>query len=174
MNKILRTLLLVGLFAFYSCNSSQNEATGSGETDQLKIAVIPKGTTHFFWNHIHAGAAKAAKELDVEIIWQGPLKEDDRQMQIQVVQNFVSRSVDAIVLAPLDEQSLVPPVKAAMKREIPVIIIDSGLSSDHYLSFVATDNYLGGKLCAQQMIEILQGQGKVIMLRYQEGSASTT
>lgn len=174
MNKILRTSLLIGFLACFSCNSSQNEADGSAEPDQLKIAVIPKGTTHFFWKHIHAGAAKAAKELDVEIIWQGPLKEDDRQMQIQVVQNFVSRAVDAIVLAPLDEQSLVPPVRAAMKRKIPVIIIDSGLSSDDYLSFVATDNYLGGKLCAQRMIEILEGKGKVIMLRYQEGSASTS
>ena len=73
-----------------------------------KIAVIPKGTTHEFWKSVHAGANKAGKELGVEIIWKGPLREDDRDEQIQVVENFVGQGVDAIVLAPLDDTALVP------------------------------------------------------------------
>jgi ribose transport system substrate-binding protein len=161
-----------------SCNSSPTEnqnATASTDTasKKLRIAVIPKGSTHSFWKTIHAGAAKAAQEKGVEILWQGPQKEDDRQMQIQVVQNFVSRGVDAIVLAPLDDRSLVTPVNAAVKRNIPVVIIDSDLQSNDFSSFVATDNKLGGKLCAKRLSELLGGKGKVIMLRYQEGSAST-
>jgi ribose transport system substrate-binding protein len=159
------------------CNSSPKEDQSAGttttETSKLKIAVIPKGSTHSFWKSIHAGAAKAAQEKDVEIIWQGPQKEDDRQMQIQVVQNFISRGVDGIVLAPLDDRSLATPVSSAVKRNIPVVIIDSGLQSEDYSSFVATDNKQGGKLCAKRLAELLNGKGKVIMLRYQEGSAST-
>jgi len=143
------------------------------EKQQPKIAVIPKGTTHSFWKSIHAGALKAAQELDVEVIWQGPHKEDDRQMQIEVVQNFISRAVDAIVLAPLDDRALAIPVTSAVKRGIPVIIIDSGLQSDAHSSFVATDNHAGGKLCAKRLCELISGNGKVIMLRYSEGSAST-
>src|SRR4028119_1949849 len=117
-----------------SCNSSSKEGqnantTDGGDSKKLKIAVIPKGSTHSFWKTIHAGAEKAAQEKGVEIIWQGPQKEDDRQMQIQVVQNFISRGVDGIVLAPLDDRSLVPPVKAALNRKIPVIIFDSDLAS---------------------------------------------
>jgi ribose transport system substrate-binding protein len=160
-----------------ACNSSPKEDQSSGttitETSKLKIAVIPKGSTHSFWKSIHAGAAKAAQEKGVEIIWQGPQKEDDRQMQIQVVQNFISRGVDGIVLAPLDDRSLATPVSSAVKRNIPVVIIDSGLQSEDYSSFVATDNKQGGKLCAKRLAELLNGKGKVIMLRYQEGSAST-
>jgi ribose transport system substrate-binding protein len=138
-----------------------------------EIAVIPKGTTHEFWKSIHAGALKAASEKDVEVIWMGPQREDDRQLQIQVVQNFISRDVDAIVLAPLDSRSLVRPVEAAVARGIPVVIIDSGLDSDKQASFVATNNYEGGRLGAQRLAEVMDSTGNVIMLRMQEGSAST-
>jgi len=145
-----------------------------GEAGQKpKIAVIPKGTTHVFWKSIHAGALKAAEEFNCEVIWQGPHKEDDRQMQIQVVQNFISRAVDSIVLAPLDDRALATPVSSAVKRGIPVIIIDSDLQSEEHSSFVATDNHAGGKLCAKRLCELIGGKGKVIMLRYAEGSAST-
>jgi ribose transport system substrate-binding protein len=169
-------LLLIGIFSlniiFIGCNSSESDSVEE-KKNKIKIAVIPKGSTHVFWRAVHAGAAKAAQEEDVEIIWQGPQKEDDRQMQIQVVQNFVSRGVDGILLAPLDDRSLVPPVKAALRRDIPVIIFDSDLQSDEYASFVATNNLEGGKLCAQRLAEVMGGKGKVILLRYAEGSAST-
>ncbi|MGV3586739.1 MAG: substrate-binding domain-containing protein [Adhaeribacter sp.] len=168
-------LLLAGIIFTTACNRSDSTGqSGEAAGEKLRIAVIPKGTTHLFWKSVHAGAAKAGQELGVEIIWQGPQKEDDRQLQIQVVQNFVSREVDGIVLAPLDERSLVPPVKAARNRKIPVVIFDSDLASKDYESFVATDNYAGGKLAAQRMAEVLQGKGNVIVLRYAEGSASTT
>ncbi len=143
------------------------------EEKKLTIAVIPKGTTHEFWKSIHAGAVKAARELNVEIIWKGPLKEDDREQQIKVVENFVTRGVDGIVLAPLDDRALVPCVHDAIARNIPVVIIDSDLRSDRYVSFVATDNYKGGVLGARRLAELLGGKGKVILLRYAEGSAST-
>jgi ribose transport system substrate-binding protein len=148
------------------------------ENNCYQIAVIPKGTTHVFWKSIHAGAVKAEQELkaaglDVEVIWKGPLKEDDRESQIRVVEDFVTRGVTGIVLAPLDDVALRMPVKDAVSYGIPVVIIDSGLKSEDYTSFVATDNYVGGRKGGQRLAEILGGKGKVIMLRYQEGSAST-
>jgi ribose transport system substrate-binding protein len=107
------------------------------------IAVIPKGTTHEFWKSINAGAFKARDELatqglQVDVIWKGPLKEDDRDQQIQTVENFTARRVSGIVLAPLDSQALVQPVNNAMRAKIPVVIMDSGLKSENYVSFVAT------------------------------------
>jgi ribose transport system substrate-binding protein len=141
--------------------------------DKPVIAVIPKGSTHIFWKSIHAGALKAASEDNAEVIWQGPQKEDDRNLQIQVVQNFISRGVNAIALAPLDDQALAKPVENAVKRGIKVVIIDSAIKTDLYSSFVATDNYAGGKLCAKRLSEVMGGKGKAIMMRYMEGSAST-
>ena len=142
------------------------------------IAVIPKGTTHEFWKAINAGAFKARDELaaqgtKVEVIWKGPLKEDDRDQQIQTVENFTTRRVNGIVLAPLDSQALIRPVNNAVRSKVPVVIFDSGLKSDTYVSFVATDNYKGGVLAAEHLGKLLDGKGNVILLRYAVGSAST-
>jgi ribose transport system substrate-binding protein len=129
------------------------------------IAVIPKGSTHEFWKAVHSGAARAGRELGVEILWKGPQREDDRAQQITVVEDFISRGVDGIVLAPLDDRALCAPVRDAAREGIPVVIIDSALQGSDFVSFVATDNYKGGVLAARRYI---------FLIRYQEGSASTT
>src|SRR5689334_12010054 len=142
------------------------------------VAVIPKGTTHEFWKAINAGAIKAQQELNgkgckLNIIWKGPLREDDRDQQIQVVENFMTRRVDGIVLAPLDSKALVAPAANAAKAGIPVVIFDSDLKWDKQVSFVATDNYKGGQLAGEHLGKLLGGKGNVILLRYAVGSAST-
>src|SRR6266481_638450 len=161
--RLMRRLLLILLVIASAC--ARRESSGS-----LTIAVIPKGTSHVFWQSIHAGAAKAAQELGVDIIWRGPIREDDRDSQVSEVEGFVSRGVSGIVLAPLDDTALVGPVTSAMHAKIPVVIIDSGLKGGDYVSFVATDNHKGGRLGGEQLAKILGGKGKVAMLRYEEGS----
>src|SRR5215210_4888282 len=141
MNKTLALLLLAATTA---CSGGEKAATPP--TDGLTIAVIPKGTTHTFWQSIRAGAERAGKELSVTVIWRGPLREDDRDSQVSEVEGFVSRGVSGIVLAPLDEAALVQPVNEAVNRKIPVVIFDSGLKGDNYVSFVATDNLKGGRM----------------------------
>jgi ribose transport system substrate-binding protein len=141
-----------------------------------KIAVIPKGTTHNYWKSIEAGARKAGQELGVEIIWKGPMKEDDRAQQISIVQQFVSSGVSAIVLAPLDDTALRGPVKSASDRRIPVVIVDSAVKGEpgkDFVSFVGTDNKRGGVLGGEELVRLLKGKGKVVLLRVMEGSAST-
>ena len=165
------TVLWIGVVAI-ACGACADG--GTSRDGRLQIAVVPKGSTHQFWKSIHAGALKGGVEADVEVLWQGPVREDDRQMQIQVVQNFNSRQVDAIVLAPLDSRSLAGPVEAAVGRGIPVVIIDSDLDSDTQAAFIATNNYEGGRTCAYRLAEVIGGRGKVLMLRFMEGHASTT
>ena len=170
MRRILLLILLSALLVGCTANSGKKKLT---------IAVIPKGTTHEFWKSIHAGSNKAAQELaaqgtDVEVIWKGPLREDDREQQIQVVEGFAAQGVSGIVLAPLDDRALVRPVADARRAGVPTVIIDSGLQSDEFVSFVATDNRKGGSLAADRMGQLLNGKGKVLVLRYAEGSASTT
>ncbi len=164
-------LILTGVLA--ACSSSNKD------TETYRIAVIPKGTTHVFWKSIHAGAIKAEREFNalnipVEIIWKGPLKEDDRSAQINVVENFIGQEVDGIVLAPLDSKALVAPVIKAERAGIPTVIFDSGLEYEGIASFAATDNYKGGRMAGEYLVELLEGKGKVIMLRFMVGSASST
>lgn len=173
----IRTLIPFAIFLcllVLSCGKSEQSKSHQGETSKLKIAVIPKATTHEFWKAIHAGAVRASRELEVEILWKGPQREDDRAQQIIVVEDFISRGVNGIVLAPLDDRALCRPVQDAVRENIPVVIIDSALQGEDYVSFVATDNYKGGVLAAKKLGELLRGKGDIFLIRYQAGSASTT
>jgi len=159
--------------------SGCTKQNGSNGKKKFTVAVIPKGTTHEFWKSIHAGSNKAAGELsaqgaDTEVIWKGPLREDDREQQIQVVEGFAAQGISGIVLAPLDNRALVRPVVDAGSAGVPTVIIDSGLETESIVSFVATDNRKGGVIAAERMGQLLNGKGKVMVLRYAEGSASTT
>jgi ribose transport system substrate-binding protein len=159
------------------CSKPDGPKGGSGKP--LRIAFVPKGSTHEFWRTIHAGAVKAQRDLAargiaVEILWKGPLREDDREQQVQVVESFATQGVDGIVLAPLDEKALVRPVEEAKRLGVPTVIVDSALASDQIVSFVATDNVKGGEMGADELGRLMGGKGRVLLLRYQEGSASTT
>ena len=144
------------------------------EAKRPVIAVVPKATMHLFWKSVHAGAVKAAAECDVEVLWKGPLKEDDRESQITVVENLLARGVAGIVLAPLDDTALRPAVAAAKTSGVPVVIMDSGLKGEDYVSFVATDNFAGGQKAGEHLAKLLGGKGRIVVLRYQQGSDSTT
>ena len=164
--KRLAALLLIVL-AIAGCSKQ------AAKSERISIAVIPKGTMHEFWKTVHAGAVKASRELDVDVIWKGPIKEDDRDAQIAVVEDFISKGVSGIVLAPLDDAALRAPVANATKTGIPVVIFDSGLQGSDFVSFVATDNFKGGQIAGEHLAKLLNGKGSVIMLRYSEGSNST-
>jgi ribose transport system substrate-binding protein len=151
-------------------------ATAAIAADTITLAVIPKGTTHPFWKTVEAGARKAAQETGVQINWRGPISENDRAQQIAVVQQFVGSKVSGIVLAPLDATALVAPVRSAIDKKIPVVIMDSALKGEagkDFSSFVATDNRKGGEIAGEELARLLEGKGKVVLLRYIEGSAST-
>ena len=151
---------------------------------KYKIAVIPKGQTHEFWQSIERGARRAAADLAeqgilVEVLWDAPLKESDAQDQITRVQrNVSSRGIHGLVLAPQDSKGMVPAVEQTVERGIPVVIIDSGLDRPELMiKYVATDNYNGGKMAAQHLLSVLAKEGKtapkLVLFRYQTGSEST-
>lgn len=167
--------LLCGLTACRPAADSTTGRSGAADSGKLRIAVIPKGTSHQFWLSVWAGAEAAAKELgDVEILWKGPETEADTAGQIAVMKNFITSQVDGICLAPNHSQALIDVVAEANAEGVPVVIYDSGLGAGaEYVSYVATDNYRGGQLAGERMADVLEHSGKVILLRYKEGSEST-
>lgn len=144
-----------------------------GRGGKRTIGVVPKGSAHQFWQSVHAGAVKASRELNVDIVWNGPPQETDFNQQIQIVDSMINRGVDGIVLAPIDKKSMVGVVERAAAAKIPVVIFDSGLDSDKFVSQVATDNYHAGEVGADRVAKILDGSGKVALVMVQPGAAST-
>tara|TARA_R110002073_G_scaffold6540_9_gene38478 strand:+ start:12215 stop:13267 length:1053 start_codon:yes stop_codon:yes gene_type:complete len=170
---------VIALLLIVGCGRSdtQSDATtsGAGDGQKLRIAVIPKGTSHKFWKSVHLGAKRAADEIgNVEIIWRGPVVESDTGSQIEVVKNMITMQVDGIALAPNQKGGLVDAVEEAIGEGIPVVIFDSGLDKGpEIVSYVATDNFKGGELAADQMAKAIGEKGNVILLRYLAGSEST-
>ncbi|MCH2176604.1 MAG: substrate-binding domain-containing protein [Lentisphaeria bacterium] len=176
--KLPALILLTGALLFTSCgkNETINEDSNQGGNVKKKqrIAVIPKAESHIFWKTAGKGAEKAAEDLGVEVIYKGPDKADDRNSQVQAVQSFAVKGVDAMCIAPIDGDVLTKPIESAAAEGIKMVVWDSGLKRlDKVESFVATDNKQGGVLCGEEMARLLDGNGKVIMLRMQEGSIST-
>ena len=176
MPSLKQLILSFAICTFVLLISSCGKPDDSGSEERFRIAVIPKGTNHLFWKTIHAGAIKAAEEEDVTILWKGPLIESDREGQIKVVQNFVTQQVDAIAIAPLDDEAMIRPIKEAHDDGIKVVIWDSGLApagDEFFDSFVATDNFAAGEKCGKHLAELMGGKGNAILLRHMVGSAST-
>jgi ribose transport system substrate-binding protein len=168
-------LLIVGGVALVIFRKEQSESLQNTANAQLTIAVIPKGTTHSYWNFVHAGADRAGKDLGVKIIFKGPLLEDDRAAQIVLVEQFASGDADGIVLAPLDDTALLPSVQSAMEKK-PVIIIDSSLEGQvgkDFVCYVGTNNTAAGKIGGTELARLLGGKGKYVLLRCAVGSASS-
>jgi ribose transport system substrate-binding protein len=171
---ILAIVLTAAAAQTAACQRMPAQSGQAGGAKRPLIAVIPKGTSHEYWKGVHAGALRAGTELGVDILWQGPVKEDDREEQIKVVDTIRNRAVSGILLAPMDDKALRGPVTNAVRAGIPVVIFDSDLDSQDYVSLVETDNYQGGRLGGEHLARLLGGKGPVMMLRLHEGSASTT
>jgi ribose transport system substrate-binding protein len=141
--------------------------------DRPVVGVIPKGANHIFWQTVHAGAIKAAREFGFEVEWNAPTLEIDSSRQIEIVESMINRRLAGIVMAPVDKTALVAVVERAAREKIPVSIFDSAIDTDRILSYVATDNTEAGRMAARRMGEILGGKGKVGVVGFMPGSAST-
>src|SRR5258706_11596071 len=136
------------------------------------IAVIPKGNTTIFWQSVHAGAAKAAIENGVEIIWNGPPSETDYTGQLQITEAMINRRVDAIVLAPIDRKAMVGVVERAARENVPMVIVDSGIDTEQYVARVATDNYMTGRIAADRVGKLVNGKGTVAIVAVGPGGGA--
>ncbi len=160
MRKLLPSLLLIVV-------------TGCQRSEVRVVGVVPKGANHIFWQTVHAGAIKAAREFHFEVQWNAPTLEVDSSRQIEIVESMINRHVAGIVLAPVDRQALVGVVERAAREGIPVAIFDSAIDTSRIVSYVATDNTEGGRMAARRLSEVLGGKGKVGVIGFMPGSAST-
>ena len=140
---------------------------------QRRIAVIPKGTAHVFWQSVHAGATAAGRDFHEEILWDGPPNETDYSRQLEIFDSMLNRHVDGVVVAAADRTTLNASLDRAARENIPVVVFDSGVDSSNYVTFVATNNYAAGQMAARKLAQLLNGKGNIAIIAHAPGSAST-
>ncbi|HSB15464.1 MAG TPA: substrate-binding domain-containing protein [Bryobacteraceae bacterium] len=165
-NRTMRRLMALAMLLFLTLAACRREP-------ERVIGVIPKGANHIFWQTVHAGAIKAALESGYKIEWNAPALEIDSSRQIEIVESMVNRRLAGIVLAPVDRRALIAVVERAARERVPVAIFDSGIDTDRRITYVATDNTEGGRIAARRLGEVLGGKGKVGIIGFMPGSAST-
>src|SRR5262249_44737398 len=84
------------------------------------VAVVPKGPSPFFWTTVQAGAAAAGRDLDVEVLWNGPSQETEYSRQIQIIDSMVARRVDGLAVAATDKTAISQPIERASKAGLQV------------------------------------------------------
>ncbi len=161
-----RKLILILCVLLIGCS-------GKHEKTKPQILVSPKGLVHSFWVTVKAGADSAGKEFGAEVIWKGPTQEIDIAGQIAIIEDYINKGIDAVVLAACDAQGLIPVLEKARQKRIPIITIDSGVDSDLPISFIATDNILAAQKAAQKLAELIGEQGKVACIPFIPGAATS-
>ena len=146
---------------------------GCSRTKKRTIAMIPKGTSHLFYVTVHAGAEAAAKEQGLELEWNGPAAETDYSRQIQILDSYIARQVDGIAIAATEKTALNASLERAKAANIPVVVFDSGVDSDNYMTFIATNNFEAGQMGARTLAKLIGGKGKVAVVLHAPGSVST-
>jgi ribose transport system substrate-binding protein len=142
-------------------------------SEKLRLALVPKGTTHQFWQTVKAGAEAAGKEMNAEILFNGPSKENNVQEQIDILRNYPTQRVDGVAVAATDKEALVAPVKELLGKGIAVVVVDSAVEPDPSFSFIATDNVAAAAQAADEMNRLLNGKGKVAVLNFKKGSGTS-
>lgn len=153
--------------------SSASLFTACRRAGQTVIGVVPKATSHLFFLSVHAGVEQAARDLHVEVFWNGPQNETDYARQIEIVDSMITRQVSALAISATDQQALVAPLERAIRAGIPVTVFDSAVNISNYVSFIATDNYAAGCTAARTLAGFIGSKGKVGMVMQKPGGTST-
>lgn len=158
MKKILAFVLVLSLVL---CPILAMHAFAEGEADEDKvIAVIPKSLLYDYWQYVRIGTQQAALDYGYTIDFQGTASDTDLEGQIKLVEDFIQRGVDAIVISPVDPDGMVPVLQSAQEEyNIPVVIMDGKLNADFPYSTVSTDDHEGGMFAGGKMIDLLGEEG---------------
>lgn len=139
------------------------------------IAVIPRTCGTFLWEAEHTGAARAAPAYGLKIYWNGPMREDDLQGQIDILSEALNRGMRGVIISPIAALPLRVPVHKAVEEGVPVVVVgtDLGLAPGRDLAYVFNDEERGGQIAAERMGERLKGHGAVAILGINRELTST-
>ncbi|GAA1946034.1 ABC transporter substrate-binding protein [Amycolatopsis minnesotensis] len=152
--------LVVGLVVGKATSSSsQTGNAGPGKASGLRVDVIVKATDSSFWQSMFAGAQKSGEDFGVEVGRFGPTSETDVNEQVQLVENSISRGVNAIVVAANSESALDKVIERARQGGIKVITVDGTVTTPTE-AFIGTNNLRAGEQAGQRLCKLVAAQGK--------------
>ncbi len=150
--------------------------------DKVTIALIPGLTADGFYVTMHKGAEAAAKAVGAELLYQGAA-EWNVSLQVPILDAIIAKKPSAIMIAPVDKTQLIAPLKKAFDAGITVVCVDTFIGNgvfqtgagdaDFPISYVASDNVLGGRIAARALAKAIGDKGKVYVSNVKPGVSTT-
>lgn len=165
--------MVAALLSLLLACQTMTGCTGVGKEQQKEeryIAVICKGSQPQFWKTVEQGARDAGEELGVKISFEAPEDETQIDVQIGMMEKAIQEKADAIVLAPLDTEKLNDVVDEASEEGIPVLTLDSDITTKSRVATIGTSNESAGAIAARNAAEKIGGKGKIAIIAHVEGS----
>lgn len=164
--------MLLGACAPAAQPTAAPAAAQPAAAEGIYIPVISKGFQHQFWQAVKQGAETAAKDMNVQITFEGPESESQVDKQLEMVEAALAKNPKCLALAALDSKALVPQLEKAKAANIPVVGFDSGVDSDIPVATASTDNIAAAGYAADKMAELIGGAGKVAVIVHDQTSGT--
>lgn len=135
-------------------------------TRKYRIVVVTKALDSEFWLTLKNGAEAAARQHpDVELAVLAPEREINIDQQVSILEDQILKKVSALAVSPAGVSEVIPVLNKAKLAGIPVLLVDTDAPWPHKLSYIGTDNRLGGKLAGEYLVKALGDKGKVAVIR---------
>ncbi|HWQ52815.1 MAG TPA: sugar ABC transporter substrate-binding protein [Bryobacteraceae bacterium] len=137
-----------------------------GRTDRLDIVLVSKALDSEFWQRVKTGAEEAARaHQDVRLAVLAPEREVNIDQQVSILEDQILKKVSALAVVPAGVSEVIPVLDKATAAGIPVLLVDTDVPWQKKLSYIGTDNRLGGRLAGEYIVKALDGKGKVAVIR---------
>jgi ribose transport system substrate-binding protein len=171
------TLGLAGVVA--GCGDDEEEpaggggSAGGGEQEEYDMTLIAGVKGDEFYITMNCGAQEKAKELGVNLDFQGPDK-FDASLQTPIVNAVAAKQPDAVLIAPTDTKAMFAPIQQLAAGGTKIVLVDTTLEqADMAESQIASDNEAGGREAAKALAELIGGSGKVFVVNVKPGISTT-
>lgn len=172
----MRKLNLIILFIIaliLSCGDKTSTGNSNSLSDSKKIVLITMDSIDEHWLSVRSGAEDKVKELgNIELIFRAPAGKTDPNEQTRMAEDAINQKADAILLAPSDPAALAPVAAKIKEANIPLILIDSAISTEDYDAFFSTDNEAAGALAGETFAKLVNGRGKIGIVHAQPSSTT--
>jgi ribose transport system substrate-binding protein len=173
MKRIVILALCVFMLAGALWAGGKNEAAGGSEN--IKISLITMDYQDEHWLKLAGGAQDKAREIgNVDVNWMAPqMGKRDVAGQMQLIEDAITRKYQAILLAPLDADALVPAIERAYDAGVKIILVDSNANTQKRHTLIGTDNGAAARLAADEMAKVINNTGKIAVINAQPGAGTT-
>ncbi len=158
-------------FMLLSLAMALNLCSCASTKRDYKVDLIVKSTSSEFWMSVYDGANAAGIKYNIDLRFLGPTMEKDYRNQVSIIEQSILHKPDGIILAAGDYQMMATPMTMAEEAKIPLILVDSGVESDKWISFVSTDNYEAGSVLAQEIEKRYGGRAKIGVISFVKNSS---